>query len=544
MISLIAKHKFLSNIFNFRFIIGFIIIEVLFVASTFIVKQDYKERLEQYRNSITQNENSLQSIYTYARLNVTLNRPPSPLSIICEGADKRLGTSVNVAFDKAPTIAVSKGARNPLLAVFPSLDLITVIEIVLSLLVIFIAYNTISGERENGTLKLILSNKIPRHTILLGNYIGGMTSIVLLLAVGLLLSMIIILTDSMIALSITDCFRIIAIFIFAFLFLSAFYLLCMLISSRIRHSPTVLIILLFIWVVTVAIIPNTAVYLAKNIKPIPDKAEIDGKAEALIAEWRKDMDDYSRKHPLITSEIREIIRKYLKDDYSFLYKLARDRSVYTGGWPYAYSYLFGPREMIEWNYHGSVYGHNLRMDYEDRIWQIYRDYQIKLEEQIRLAKIFSLVSPSWIFSYGSTLIAETGENNYIRFLEKTADYRNELITYMKNKGGLNTYLLFTRKPVDYFPSVRELIGIRDSGGDSRVKEIMNYQVDPLDLSDIPKFGYSNAGIGKSILEALEEIIILIFLNIVFFFSCLDIFFKVGCKIKNIGLNYVKSYYYK
>ncbi|MFC1562902.1 ABC transporter permease subunit [candidate division KSB1 bacterium] len=513
MTLLIAKHKFLSNIFTLRFTIAFILCEVLFVASTLILKQDYEERLEQYRTSVIQHEKSLENIYTFARLRVDLDRPPSPLSIICEGVDKRLGTSVSVAFDKAPTIAVSEGARNPLLAVFPSLDLITVIEVILSLLVIFLAYNTISGERENGTLKLTLSNNIPRHSILLGNYLGGMTSIVFPLIAGLILSLIIILTDSMIALSTADFLRILVIFIVALPFLSEFYLLSMFISSRIRHSPTVLIILLFIWVVTVAIIPNTAVYLARNIKSIPDKAEIDSKAQAIIDEWAKEMDAYSRKHPW---PAREMMRKYSKDDINFLQKLNRGRSVYTGDWAYAYSYYFAPKEIIDWIYYGSIYGHILRMDYEDRVWQLYRDYQIKLNEQTNLAKIFSLFSPSWIFSHGSSLIAGTGENNYLNFLEKASDYRNELITYMKNKGGLDTYLLFTRKPVDYFPTADEIIAIKNSEGEERIREIMNYKIDPLDLSDIPNFNYAAAGIGESVLQALIEIIILIFLNIIFF----------------------------
>ena len=87
---------------------------------------------------------------------------------------------------------------------------------------------------------------------------------------------------------------------------------------------------------------------------------------------------------------------------------------------------------------------------------------------------------------------------------------------MNNKGGLDTYLLFTRKPVDYFPTAGELVAMKNSGNEEKYKELMNYKIDPLDLSDIPNFNYSAAGIGESVLQAYKEIIVLIFLNIIFF----------------------------
>ena len=52
MISLIAKRRFLSNILNLRFIITFVLCQILFVASTFIFTRDYHERQVQYEESV------------------------------------------------------------------------------------------------------------------------------------------------------------------------------------------------------------------------------------------------------------------------------------------------------------------------------------------------------------------------------------------------------------------------------------------------------------------------------------------------------------
>ncbi|MFC1537810.1 ABC transporter permease subunit [Candidatus Latescibacterota bacterium] len=520
MILTIAKQRFLSNIMTMRFTISFILCVVLFVASTFILTQDYTERLRQYQTSVQESENALKEINVYARLETNLNKPPSPLSIINEGGEKRLGSSVAVSFDQAPTVTEQQGTRNPLLAVFPSLDLTTVIEIIISLLVLFFAYNTISGEREQGTMKLILSNNVPRHTVLLGNFIGGMASIVLPMIVGLSVSMIIMYTNPLIALNLNDHIRLLIIFILAVMYLSAFYSLGMLLSSRIRSSATVLILLLFIWVVSVIIVPNSAVYFAKYVSQIPDRALVDSQAEQLEQDWMNDMDIYASEHPHPLRSPRGSLARFTGQDNSFLRGIERNRSVWTGNWPFAYSIYYAPRELMEWYLEGSVYGHNLRMDYEDRIWQLYRDYQTQLEKQTGYARAFSLLSVSRLFYNATSSLAGTSEADYLTFIQQASGYRGNLISYMKDKGGLDSYLLFTRKPVDFYMSARELLDIRDSQSTESAKEtiaqIMNYTVEPLDLSDLPRFGYSSAGIVTSIARVLPEIMILIFMNMIFF----------------------------
>ena len=73
--------------------------------------------------------------------------------------------------------AQKQGSDNPFLSIFLAVDVIFVFKIVLSALAILFAYNTISGEREDGTLKLVLSNPVPRDALVLGKYLGGMLSL-------------------------------------------------------------------------------------------------------------------------------------------------------------------------------------------------------------------------------------------------------------------------------------------------------------------------------------------------------------------------------
>ena len=518
MIYFLAKQRFLSNIITFRFAVSFILCVVLFAASTVILLQDFSERLADYGDTVVQTEKDLQNILVFSDLHVNIARPPTPLSTVCEGLEKHAGSAFNVAFDHAPRIAEESGMKNPLLAVFTVFDLATVVELILSLLVVFVAYNSISGERESGTLKLILTNTVPRYAVLLGSYLGGMATVVLPLAVGTLMSLLIMEFNPAVSLTIADYLGLGMIFVLAVLMLGVFYLAGMFLSARLARSSTVLIILLVSWVVTVLILPNGAIYLAKELKPVPDKATVDSQAQALENQWKVDMNNYAQVHPRPWQQIASNLGPgfSVQDAWNIIKKVERDRYVYTGDWPYAKRVLYAVRELMEWYESGSIYGHQRSMYYEDQTWNLYVNYRQQLENQARLARFMSLFSPSWAFYHASTYVTDTGEDGYLSFVDQASRYRNEIIAYMKNNGGLDSYLLFTRKPVSEFLSAREVADIIDAGGENTFKDIVNYQVDPLDLSDLPRFRFSRPGPLMTVIGAWPEITVLILFNLLFF----------------------------
>jgi len=505
MILTLAKRQFLLNIYSFRFIISLILCVVLFSASAVILSDDYSERLSQYNNDVISHKNELNDIYTYARLSMTIDRPPSPLSVFCQGSDKNMGTSVTVGFDRAPTIGEEAGTRNPLLVVFPQLDLASIIQMILSLLIILFSYNAVSGERENGTLRLIFSNGVSRHSFLLGNIIGGMASLLIPLFIGIISAVIILQFNPSLQFNFEDALIIGAIIVISIIYLSVFYALGLFLSSKLKRSAAALILLLFIWVIFLIIIPNSSVELAKLFQKVPDKSEIDNQASALRSEWQREMSQYVKQNPRPHHD----------------YTLIRGRSVQQGDLPYAYMLWYAPREVAEWLYHGSIFGHNLRMEYEDRIWQLYQQYQNTLLSQVRLAKYISMLSPSWAFYNSITHFAATNEKIYVDFLDQAQIYRSELISYMKDKDGLSTYKLFSRKPPNEFLPYNELLRIKRSQGESAIEQIIGPgggwgSVDPLDLSDIPVFSYNTPRLRDSLLGAFPSIGILLFLNILFF----------------------------
>ena len=516
MIFRIAIHRFVSNLLTMRFSLSFALTVILFASSAFILAGEYGDRLEEYRATVTDAEQRLHDTPVFSELSVPVIRPPSPLSTLCEGADKRLGASFTVAFDRAPTVSEEETVRNPLLAVFPSFDGMGVVEIILSLLVIFLAYNSISGQREQGTLKLVLSFGAPRHAILAGEFIGGMASATLPLIAGFVVSIIILVLHPFVAFIGRDYLIAGMLAALSVVYLSVFFTFGMMLSTRIRRSATILILTLVAWVVAVFVVPHSAVYIARMAVHVPDKAEIDNRARELQSEWGDKMNRYAQSHPWPIRTIQaELSGSDLKESMAFLRRCERERNVYTGSWPYAYRYYFGPREMVQWYIDGSIYGHNLRIEYEDRIWQLYRDYLSQLDRQAKASWLLSTLSPSFTFYRTAAHLSGTSEVSYISFVEAAAAYRSELIRYMKGKGGLDSYLLFTRKPVNEFPTAREIVEIRKNRGEKAVFDMMNYPVSPLDLGDLLRFSFDSRDVGRGLAAAIPGIASLIMMSVLF-----------------------------
>ena len=52
------------------------------------------------------------------------------------------------------------GTDNPFIAFFSSIDIVFVFEVILSLMGLIFAYDAIAGERERGTLRLVLAHSL------------------------------------------------------------------------------------------------------------------------------------------------------------------------------------------------------------------------------------------------------------------------------------------------------------------------------------------------------------------------------------------------
>ena len=273
MLITLIRRELLDNLMTFRFAAAVFITLLLVVANTVVLLKDYEQRLTAYNTATQESYQKLRKEKAYSRYAMWLivHRPPNPLSIFNLGLDKQVGNEIAVYHAFVPTIwdAEKHGADNPFLNLFTSIDIALVFQGVLSLLALVFAYDALAGERERGTLRLVLTHPIQRGYILFAKYISAMLCLLVPLLISLLLSIILLTTSTSISWSADDFLRIGGIILTSLLYVSLFYLIGLCISAMTRRTSTALMLSMFAWGFLVLVYPNL-ILTAVDIVPKPE----------------------------------------------------------------------------------------------------------------------------------------------------------------------------------------------------------------------------------------------------------------------------------
>ena len=245
---------------TFRFAAAVFITMLLVVVVTAVLVEDYERRLESYNTSIETHRQKLRrrQNYSLGMERLYVDRPPNPLSLFNVGLDKRLGNKIRVSYAFVPSLwdAEMDSSDNAFFNIFSSMDICFIFEVVLSLLALIFAYDALAGERERGTLRLVLTHPVRRGHILLAKYISSMLCLLVPLLMSLLLAVILLTTSTSISLSTEDLLRICGIVLSSLVYLSVFYLIGLLISAVTRRTSTALMLSMFVWGFLVFVYPN------------------------------------------------------------------------------------------------------------------------------------------------------------------------------------------------------------------------------------------------------------------------------------------------
>jgi ABC-type transport system involved in multi-copper enzyme maturation permease subunit len=495
----IIRKELLSHIVTFRFVTGFILCALLVPISAHVLTRDYVERLDVYSLSSQAHRSELDSVQVYSELKVTIDRKPSVLSILCAGLEKQLGNTVTIHHGEVPAIAGRHGRSNPLLVAFPEMDIATIAMVVFSLLSVLFAYDTISSEREDGTLAQVLSNPIPRARLLLGKYIGGILPLSILVVFSLLVGLLVMSLSPSVRIEWSDWPQVLLIVCVILIYSSAFYTLGVLLSVICGRSATALMLLLFLWVLLVVVVPASASYIASRIHAAPLEGETELQSDRVWDQFDEEAEKIRSKYPgrgwTFGSRFDEHVVKVYDGDREGMLDLLEQR------------------KRLE----------PLRIRYADRAWQVYQSYYDQLYEQSMLARNLSRISPAAAFYNVAAALAGTDVNTHLAFLKRARQYRDELITYMRAKDAFNSLVYFTRKTMDELRTKEELKAamMRNEDIEGRGWDA----IPPLDLGDLPRFNQHPAAVSASVEPVLVDLVLLVVLNVIFFILAYMSFLK-------------------
>ena len=208
---------------------------------------------------------------------------PNPLLFIAEGGEKYTPYGYTVR-PGGVTEILHTNPRNYKLPDIPEIDWLFIVSIIFSLCIILFGHNLISGEKQQGTLTLILSNPVSRIKLLMLKYCSLMITIMIPISIGIIISYIIIILYSPHVLTGDTIVRIFIMYCATFLFLSLFAFLSLMVSSIVGQSSIGLLVLLLIWLIFV-FEPHAAFLVAEQISNVPGELELTNRKETIIRNY-------------------------------------------------------------------------------------------------------------------------------------------------------------------------------------------------------------------------------------------------------------------
>lgn len=505
MIFKIARTELLLNLMTFKFAVGTIICVVLMAVFMPVLVNDYQQRLKDYNQNVAANDAILRNVKVYKNITPTVYRRPSVLSVFSEGLEKRLGGSAKIEYESVPEINMTVTADNPFLSIFPSLDVSLIFKIVLSLLVLLFAYDAISGEREQGTLKLIMSSSLPRYHFLLGKIVAGLITLTIPITIAFIIGLLILEFSPMVDLTGSDWARIVLIYVSSLIFISAMYNVGLFFSALAKESAISLMLALLFWVVSVVVIPNASVRLATQIQPLQSREKI----ESEIA---------SSMNNLKTSERREIF-------WQLAHFTRGGVSVYEGAFGRTHVGLIA-RSEVEYRLNYYVLYNSVLIKYADKIWEIENGYLNGLLKQKELAENVSRISP--ISLYGNVISTISGSDlaGFQSFIDGAKTYRSQVFEYIRTKtNNLSSPSYMTQSTeeemLEYEERHNQVNNTQNEAEKKKawetfvkwVKDTIARQP-TLGLQDLPRFSYQSSVL-SGFRRAALDLGLLMFINVLF-----------------------------
>jgi len=455
MLWTLIKKEMLANVTSLRFAMTLLLVAVVFIVSGFVFVGKYNQEIQDFSEVFNKNlagleeaSNNLSRIPNYVQV---ICRRPRAIQLCCEGFEKSIPNTFRMSgFTMHDPESMSR--TNFLFPRFADVDWTFIISLILSFIALLMTFDSFSAERERGTLRMVMSNSIPRDKVILAKYVSGMLTLMIPLSVGLLLNLVIV---SFSGLSFTGSGQWVKILVFigiSILYLSIFVLLGILVSSRNAKSSSSIVVLLFIWVIIAMIIPSAGRMAAERFVTIPTRSEIERQISEAGREIWENSERYGRK-----------AGSWSSSDPNY-------------GNPSARARLFNAI---------ADSGNSIREEYVNR-----------MAEQVSFGRNVTRVSPTVIYQCASEAIIGTGTTRFLSLYNQLKRYRGTLRDFVMtvDKGDPNSFHLWA---------------------EGRQHQVLLSQ-EPVDYNAIPRFEEIDASLSLALENAMWDIGALALLNLLLF----------------------------
>lgn len=445
MLGTLIEKELKAILLSPKFVAVFSVCSILIILSIYLGITEYKASMAQYESVVANNTQQMRDARTWMELSTVVGRRPDPMQIFASGISNDIGRQAPIS--SGIKLYNSNYSENTIFAVFRYMDLMFIVQIVLSLFAILFTYDSISGEKENGTLKLSFANQLPRGKYIIAKIVGSWLGLVIPLLIPLLLgTLLIILND--IPMTTAHWLQFSLLMVMSFLYFSFFLCLGILLSSLTRGTSASFLYLLVIWVSFVLIIPRAGVMVAGHFIKVPTAAEIASK--------------YSQKNRELSEDYRKWANEHMKKfsaELSSLYASQPSNQEELK----AKSKEISDKSLAEIKKRGAKLAQD-RAEYDAFLKEDWRNRKIVRE---KFGFSLSRFSPASAFQMAAVNLAETGMSLKYNYEDQLRNFR------------------------DVFKKFQAKKELEEKDG---YQAMMEGKGKPIDISEVPQFKYEKADI--------------------------------------------------
>jgi ABC-type transport system involved in multi-copper enzyme maturation permease subunit len=391
----IFKRELLDQLTSFKFFAGLLLVLLLFGVNGAVFSLRYKAEVIEYRQVEQRWEEQLagrKTLDDLPRQDFSVLKTPLRTAFLASGGQARLPNayrfSIRIWGDSpSPYRAFS---QNALIESYRALDWTFLLGTAFSLLALVFVYDSVSGEKTRGTLRLLQTYSLSRNSILTGKLLANLVTLLVTLLAGMLFSLLLLLLIGQIELGLAEWTR-----VGLFLILSAFYIslfLCLgLLLSTLTHRPTASMVLaVMLWVISIIVIPGIGTLIIQKVHKLPTENEIGERASRAFDQVNKEFDHKG--------------------------SVWRGREMGKGD-----SYQF---EKV------STVAQNRRKHLQEEIWG---DYLRQKFQQAKVVRRISSASPTGLFESGAESVNGAGVLRDELLVTQSHQYRSTLEEWVRQR---------------------------------------------------------------------------------------------------------------
>lgn len=327
-------------------------------------------------------------------------RPKPPLSVFDFGMESYFGNAIYLEAHKQNSTNFSEAGFSTGFLRFGEISMAMVLQLLLPLIIFFIGFGAIATEKENGTLKIILSQGLSWNELIIGKSLGLFLIVMIFYVPAILALAGIWLSVRTPGIWTDEFWRLLLIAIVYFFYLLTFSVLAVIVSAVSRTAKTSLITLMGIWLLLTIILPRTCQSLGSYLYRAPSKAAFEAAIEADIL---KQGDSHNPD---------DLHYKALKDSLLTVYKVDSVQKL-----PFNYSgYVMAEGEKIS----SEIYNQHF-----ESLLDVYRS-------QNSFYKLVSLFNPFMAVKSLSMALSGTDFNSYVDFQKQAETHRYDLAQKMND----------------------------------------------------------------------------------------------------------------